>query len=117
MGDLVSESSIQSSNVGDHVVLAPEGPLMGGVATEILHSAVQDRIAAGEARLIVDLEQVPWPNSSGIGTLMGCRTECRDAGGDLVLASANEKIQQLLDTLNLTELLVCYASVEEATRS
>ncbi len=108
---------MEPSYVEDRVVLAPDGPLMGGVATETLHNAVQDRIAAGESRIVVDLEQVPWLNSSGIGTLMGCRTECRDAGGDLVLAGANEKIRQLLDTLNLTELLVCYVSVEEAARS
>jgi anti-sigma B factor antagonist len=88
---------------------------MGGVATEILHSAVQDRIATGEVRIVVDLEQVPWLNSSGIGTLMGCRTECSEAGGGLVLANANEKIRQLLETLNLSELLVCYETVEEAT--
>ena len=90
---------------------------MGGIATETLHNAVQDQIAAGEARIIINLQQVPWLNSSGIGTLMGCRTECREAGGDLVLAHANEKIRQLLETLNLSELLVCFETVEEAAGS
>ena len=101
--------------VGTHVVLSPDGPLMGGTATEALHSVVKDRISAGQNRIVVDLGRVPWLNSSGIGTLMGCRTECLEAGGELVLANANPKIHQLLDTLNLSGLLICYDSIETAT--
>ncbi len=95
-------------------VLAPDGQLMGGGLNETLHGEVQAQIASGRNLVVVDLQKVPWINSSGIGTLIGCRTECRDAGGDLTLARVNSRIRELINSLNLSELLICSDSLEEA---
>lgn len=39
----------------------------------------------GFSRVIVDLTDVSFLDSSGVGALLGLRRRCRDAGGDLVV--------------------------------
>ena len=77
----MSAGSVKVNIMETIAVLAPDGQLMGGGLNETLHGEVQAQIASGRNLVVVDLQKVPWINSSGIGTLSGCRTECRDAGG------------------------------------
>jgi len=105
---------LSSTNYGTVVVLSPVGALMGGELNEAIHNAVQDLLSDNNLLVVVDLSQVPWINSSGIGTLMGCRTECAAKDGQLVLACVNSKIMGLLNSLQLDKVLVCHSSLEEA---
>ena len=95
-------------------VLSPDGRLRGGELTEMLYSRVRDLLSEGFSLLVIDLSQVPWINSSGIGTLMGCRTECLARDGQFLLADANVRIEELLKSLKLETILVCHSNLEDA---
>ena len=113
----MENNGLTAVDVGEATVLAPQGPLMGGETTEALHAAVEEQLQRGRTRIVVDLAEVPWLNSSGIGTLMGCRTLCHEAGGELVLATVGERIRSMIERLSLTEQLPCHDNVEEAVSS
>ncbi len=108
---------VPTTRHGDVFVFAPRGALMEGSLNEEVHHSVQLVLAEGLNHIVIDLSNVPWLNSSGIGTLMGCRTECLEAGGRFALASANEKITQLFTTLMLNTVLDLYETVDEAVQA
>lgn len=95
-------------------MLSPDGPLMGGELTEKLYNRVRDLLSEGFSLVVIDLSQVPWINSSGIGTLMGCHTECLALDGQFRLADVNIRIKELLKSLKLDTILVCHSNIEEA---
>lgn len=108
------QTALTESRFREVTVLSPEGPLMGGELTEKLYSRVRDLLSEGFSLVVIDLSQVPWINSSGIGTLMGCHTECLALDGQFRLADVNIRIKELLKSLKLDTILVCHSNIEEA---
>ncbi len=105
---------MKRNQLGTVVVLVPSGPLMEGHPLTVLNEAVENELAEGVKDIIIDLAEVPWLNSSGIGTLMGCRNSCRAQGGRLALAAANERILKLLRSLMLHTVFEVYEQADQA---
>lgn len=105
---------VPATAYGEVVVFAPAGPLIEGGLNEALHKAVQAELVEGLQWVVVDLSRVPWINSSGVGTLMGCRTECLLRGGRFALSGANDRVVELLNSLQLAKVFDCHVTLEEA---
>ena len=95
-------------------VLRVSGNLMGGRKTGSLITKVKSYIEKDIHWIIVDLGEVPWLNSNGIGTLVSCMMSCRNAGGDLVVSRAAKKVKSLLAITEVIKLLDAYPSIKEA---
>lgn len=65
-------------------------------------------------RVIVNLEEVSFMDSSGIATLVQTLKEMRPFGGKLILAAPGETVLRVLKLSNLTSLFEIHGSVEEA---
>ncbi|MFA6597476.1 MAG: STAS domain-containing protein [Ignavibacteriaceae bacterium] len=74
-------------------------------------------ISEGKKNIIIDLKETGFVNSSGLGMLIAGYTTVKNAGGDLKLANATEKIESLLIITKLTSVFANYSSVEEAVKS
>jgi anti-anti-sigma factor len=75
-----------------------------------LAAAVND----GHRRLVVDLRQVNFIDSSGLGALISGLKSARQAGGDLRIASPAEQARVVLKLTMLDRVLRPYDSVEDA---
>jgi anti-anti-sigma factor len=75
-----------------------------------LAAAVND----GHRRLVVDLSQVNFIDSSGLGALISGLKSARQAGGDLRIASCGEQARVVLKLTTLDRVLRPYDSVEDA---
>lgn len=73
-----------------------------------------DAVAGGHPKLVVDLGDVQFIDSAGLGALISGMRVSRQAGGDLRIARANEQATTLLSLTSLDQVLTTYASVEEA---
>lgn len=82
-----------------------------------LTQAVDDGIAAGCPRVVVDLSATDFVDSSGLGALVSGLKRTRQAGGDLRIAGAGEQVTTVLSLTNLDRVLRPYPSVEEARHS
>jgi anti-anti-sigma factor len=97
----------------DVVVVAPTGKLNMMVAPELrqqLHSLVE----SGNTRLVVDLGDVAFVDSSGLGALISGLKVARQAGGDLRIAAPAEQVRSVLELTNLDRVLNAYDSAEDA---
>jgi anti-anti-sigma factor len=81
-------------------------------------SDVRARLAAavdnGHRQLVVDLRQVGFIDSSGLGALIGGLKSARQAGGDLRIANPGEQARVVLRLTSLDRVLRPYDSIEDA---
>ena len=81
-------------------------------------AVVKDRLAKvvadGHPRLVVDLGEVSFVDSSGLGALIGGLKAARLAGGDLRLARPADQARLILGLTTLDRVLQLCGTVEEA---
>ncbi|MBI3587438.1 MAG: STAS domain-containing protein [Ignavibacteriales bacterium] len=94
-----------------------KGNVMGGPDASSLNEELHKLIDAGKSKIVVDLGEVKFMNSSGLGMLIGALSTVRNAGGDLKLARATEKIQSLLVVTKLVRVFDHHDTVNEAIDS
>jgi anti-sigma B factor antagonist len=96
----------------DHVVVALRGELDMADAASI--AATLTEIAARGPTIIVNLEAVDFMDSSGVAALARGRRQARQAGGDLVLAAAQQQVLRMLSLTRLADAFAVHVSVDEA---
>lgn len=104
--------------IENHVaILTLSGKMMGGPETTALHDHIRGLISDGINKAVIDLGDVKWMNSSGMGVLMACTTTLNNADGKLVLARVSEKVNSLLMITQLIKVFDSYETVERAVSS
>lgn len=95
-------------------VLEPKGKIMGGPDATLLHEKLHELIEQGKKKVVIDLTEVEWMNSTGLGILISGVTTLRNNEGELKLANVNEKIHALLKITKLIGVFDSHNSVEDA---
>ena len=98
-------------------VVRPSGRMMDPFETSRIHKRVKKHIDKGNPWVVIDLGNVEWMNSKGIGMLVSCLTSCRDADGLMVVARPSKKVKSLLMISQVIRLFDSYGSVREAKRA
>ena len=99
------------------VVIELKGNVMGGDDTKEFNDLLHKLVDGGKLNVIVDLSDVKFMNSSGLGMLIGGLTTMKKANGSLKLARVSEKIESLLIITKLITIFESYESVDEAVNS
>jgi anti-sigma B factor antagonist len=99
------------------VVLEPKGKIMGGPDASLLHDKLYEYIKQDRRHVVVDLAQVDWMNSTGLGILISGYTTLRNNDGLLKLANVTDKIQSLLTITKLVSVFEAFDSVDDAVKS
>jgi anti-anti-sigma factor len=61
-------------------------------------------IMGGKKRIVLDLKEVPFMDSSGLGTIVGLYVSARTGRCEFKLVNANQQIRELLGISNLLRL-------------
>ncbi len=99
------------------LVLELKGDLMGGNDSDSFRSIVDEAISNENVNVVVDLSQVSWMNSSGLGMLISSLTSLRSSEGDLKLANVSERLKRPMKITKLDSVFEDFASVDEAVAS
>jgi anti-sigma B factor antagonist len=94
-------------------VLTPRGRL-NMVSARRLRDELERLIADGTTRVVVDLGETTFVDSSGIGALVAGLKSTRRAGGDLRVVRPTAAVSSVLALTNLDALLPARPSVEAA---
>lgn len=108
---------ITTSKQGDAMVIALAGKWMGGSENQQLLDLIRGELMHGNNAIVLDLLQVQWMNSTGIGALAGALTSTRSAGAKLALTRVPADIQELLDVSHLSSVFVIAKTLEEALQA
>jgi anti-sigma B factor antagonist len=104
---------IEISKQDDYRVLIPRGDL-DVYTVGSLRDAIGQMIEEQSTKVVVDLDGVPFMDSSGLGALMGGVRRLREAGGDLAIACTREQHLKLFAITGFGEGVSIAPTVEEA---
>lgn len=82
-------------------VLDLSGRINLGEGGVILREAIQDVLANGEKKILLNLADVTYIDSSGLGELVTAFTSVRNRGGELKLLNLTKKVHDLLQITKL----------------
>lgn len=105
---------LKTKDVNNVTVIELKGNVMGGPDATALNEELHKLIETKKTKVVIDLHDVKFMNSSGLGMLIGSLTTIRNAGGDLKIARASDKIESLLIVTKLITVFDHHASVEKA---
>ncbi len=91
-------------------VLALKGPL----TSDNLHAFQNALRRENTPTLILDLTQVPYIDSSGLGSLVGAYVSCHKAGQQVVLTGLNERVAKLFEITRLEPLFLIFPDLDTA---
>ena len=98
----------EARQVGDVTILDINGRIDLGVAIAFgagdsvpLTTVVRDFAGRGNKHIVLNLQDVSYMDSSGIGELVGSVTSMRKLGGDLKVVNPNLVVKKLLSTCRL----------------
>ena len=98
-------------------VVKMDGSMLGGPEASELNSALHKLLDAKKKNIVVDLGGVSLMNSSGLGMLIAAVTTMRNAGGDLKIAAATEKIAQIFKMTKMSNVIELHNLVKSAVES
>jgi anti-sigma B factor antagonist len=96
--------SIDERTRGDGAELALSGDLDMS-ATFVLEPVLDRVLADAPGELVLDLGEVPFLDSSGLGLLIATHERAERAGVDLAIASAGPEIQRVFQVAGLDGVL------------
>src|SRR5262245_55500885 len=97
--------SIQDHAVGDVTVVRAAGRLTLSDSNGALKNAVNTLVEQGRSRFVLNLEGVPYVDSSGLGELASAHVTVSRTGAMLVLAAVNDRVMEALRVTKLTRVL------------
>lgn len=79
-----------------------------------LRDKLDEVLEMGRAWIIADLKQLTYLDSTGLGILVGTAKKCRQAGGDLAVASDRRNLLRIFQISGTEQILNVVPDVEQA---
>jgi anti-sigma B factor antagonist len=102
--------TITERKSGDVTILDVEGKILLGEGDVQLKRKIDELIERKENKLVVNLANVPYMDSGGLGEIVRSYTTVKRAGGELKLLNATKRIS---DLLTITKLITVFEIHEE----
>jgi len=108
---------IEERAAGDVVILDMKGKVTLGEGDELLKDKVNSLVNQGHKKIVLNLEQVPYIDSAGLGEIVRTYTTVSRQGGSLKLLNLTKRITDLLSITKLLTVFETFDSENEAVRS
>jgi anti-sigma B factor antagonist len=106
--------SIESRELNGVAVVSCGGRIVFGDETARLRETIKDLIGSGHSQLVLDLSNVNYVDSTGVGVLVSSFTTARNAGGDVKLAGLTRRVNELLQIVKLLTVFDTYENADLA---
>lgn len=108
---------ITEKQVGGITVLTLVGRVVLGDESNQLRQKIKALVAAGNKRLVLDLGEVTYIDSAGLGTLVSGFTSTQSQGASMKLANLTKKFHEQLNITKLVTVFDVYDSADAAVKS
>ena len=108
---------IEERKVGDVVVLDLKGKITLGEGDELLKDKVNSLVNQGIKKIILNLADVPYIDSAGLGEVVRTYTTVKRQGGTMRLLNLTKRIEDLLAITKLLTVFETYDNEADAVRS
>lgn len=112
-------ASIKVNELTDQgiVILQPKGNFVGGDETDELRDAIKKYSESGNKKLVIDLGDVLYLNSTALGVLISAHANYSKRDGKIKLCQLNKNLENLFVITKLALIFDSYPTQEEAIKS
>jgi anti-sigma B factor antagonist len=93
------------------------GRVVFGDEANALRETVKEQLAANQRKIVINLANVSYIDSGGLGTLVGLFTSAHNNGGTVKLAGLNSRVIDLLQVTKLVTVFEVFDTAERAASS
>ena len=109
---------VQRKNVDpDIVVLEMSGRIAMGSDSQRIEWGLAELLKENHKKVIFDLTDVIYLDSSGVGILMMCHAKLKKAGGALHIAGAQGMVEEVLEITSVNKIVKLYPTAPEAAQA
>ncbi len=108
---------IEEESAEGVTVLRLAGRVTLGGESNQLRSKLRELLDQGATRVVLDLGEVSYLDSAGLGTLVAGYTSARSKGASVKLANLTKKISEQLNITKLVTVFEVYNDVQAAVKS
>ncbi|MBC8183939.1 STAS domain-containing protein [candidate division KSB1 bacterium] len=108
---------MNTRKIDNVLIVELNGDIMGGAESGDFRNIIYDAIENDTVNIVIDLANVNWMNSSGLGLLISGLTTIRSSGGDMRLANVSDRVRRTLEITKLESVFSSFESIDEAVNS
>jgi anti-sigma B factor antagonist len=101
----------------DVFVLRLSGQLMGGPDAEAVRERILAALKQGFRKVLLDLDEITWANSTGLGILIAAYIAAAKEGGEVRLMRVSRRIDSILAITRLNTVFTTHPDEETALRA
>ncbi len=110
-------AKLSPRQVGDVTVVDVAGRITLGEGSSNLREGIREMVAKGNKKILLNLGDVSYIDSSGIGELVSGFTSVANAGGQLKLINLTKRVKDLLQITKLYTVFEVFDDEAQAVRS
>ena len=107
---------ISARSIENAIIVDCHGRIVFGDESSALREIVKEQLKSNP-QVVINLAEVNYIDSGGLGTLVGLYTSARSAGGVIKLANLTNRVGELLQVTKLLTVFEVYNNEIEAARS
>ena len=108
---------LNQRRLDDVVILDASGRITIGEGTIMLREHIRKALEAGDRKFLLNLSDIGYIDSSGLGELVSSFTTVRNLGGQFKLLNLTKRVHDLLQITKLLTVFEAYNSEAEALKS
>jgi len=108
---------LNTRQVGDVSVVDVAGRITLGEGSSALRDLMRELVGKGQKKILLNLGEVSYIDSSGIGELVSGFTTVTNSGGELKLLNLNKRVKDLLQITKLYTVFDVHEDEASAIRS
>jgi anti-sigma B factor antagonist len=105
---------VETRKSGEVVILDLKGRLTAGLGDQILRESIDELLAEGWKKILVNLSAVTFMDSAGLGELVAGLRTAKRLGAELKLLNVSERVQATLYMARLLPVFEMYESETDA---
>ena len=109
--------TLKTRQVGDVTILDAAGRITLGEGSSTLRDTIRDLTSKGSKKIMLNLGEISYIDSSGIGELVSSFTTVANAGGSLKLLNLTKRVQDLLQITKLFTVFEVFDDEAAALKS
>lgn len=99
------------------VILDLDGNIRLGEGSKALHEKIRDLVTKGEKRILLNLENVSYVDSCGLGELVAGYTTLQNNEGEMKLLNLTDRVSELMVITKLLTVFDVFEDEEEAIKT
>ena len=103
--------------VGDVAIVDLTGRITLGEGSGLVRGTIKDLVISGEKNILVNLKDVTYLDSAGLGEVVGAYATVTNAGGSIKLLHPQAKVHDILQITKLYTVFSAFDDEMEALRS